>query len=242
MAKPFAPPSLLINRFLSIFSPRHPTALEQFTSMPAAQNNNTQSVEMRDCIICAESKLAHRDFLELSTCDHGTNTCVDCFLAQAIVVIEQRRRWDALKCPTCSSKVNIVELFRMVARSNSTAHAELMRLEALVKETALMQSPNWRWCLSPGCGHGQIYLASQVLKSQMVECDKCKAHSCFRHQVKWHSGYTCENYDLYHPNFTITKSDREFIKKTTKACPNCSFRIQKDGGCNHMICKSFNIP
>lgn len=32
-------------------------------------------------------------------------------------------------------------------------------------------------------------------------------------------------------------ASKTFVKKTTKPCPRCTFRIMKVDGCNHMICK-----
>ena len=186
-------------------------------------------VEMRECLICAESKPAPRSFPSFSNCDHDANTCSDCYVQQAIVRVERYQQWEAVTCPACNVEVS---------RSNiaATLHlTEYTRLDNLVKKAVQTKDQNWRWCLAPGCGYGQIH--KTPLEVPFVRCRKCGAKSCFKHQVKWHQGYTCNEYDMYHPGSAITKSDEETIKRTTKACPHCSWRIQKDGGCSHMVCK-----
>jgi hypothetical protein len=183
---------------------------------------------MRECLICAESKPSPHKFPALPSCDHDANTCIDCYVQQAIVLIEQHHQWSAVTCPACNVAPPASDLAIILPRQ------EFTRLDELVKKAALRDDPGWRWCLASGCGHGQIH--ATPVNSQPVRCAKCNAKSCFHHQIKWHLGYTCDEYDESHAQSTITRTDEDTVKRITKACPNCEWRIQKEGGCSHMVC------
>lgn len=91
---------------------------------------------------------------------------------------------------------------------------------------------NWIWCPGPGCGRGQL-LAN---KKPKVVCKHCGFELCSKHQIKWHQGMTCREFDEAGDHDTdIAKSVQE-IQRTTKPCPHCKRRIKKEGGCNHMNC------
>lgn len=65
-------------------------------------------------------------------------------------------------------------------------------------------------------------------------CEGCGAHSCYKHEVAWHTGQTCKEYDE-----SIKQSDfatADYISRETKGCPGCSIPIEKDGGCDHITC------
>lgn len=62
-----------------------------------------------------------------------------------------------------------------------------MSLRAAVGEDA-----DFVWCLS-GCGAGQIHETGRA--QPIVTCVQCKHRSCFIHQVPWHEGLSCTDYD-----------------------------------------------
>ncbi|KAL5637153.1 hypothetical protein ACGC1H_000964 [Rhizoctonia solani] len=72
----------------------------------------------------------------------------------------------------------------------------------------------------------------------VVICGHCRARSCFRHQVPWHSGLTCEQYTNATKYKQENHASEEYIAKHAKRCPNPSCRcpILKIDGCDHMIC------
>lgn len=69
----------------------------------------------------------------------------------------------------------------------------------------------------------------------------CSFISCSRHNVPWHEGETCNEFDarLAVQNKDHDKGSKKEVKRITKACPkkNCRLRIDKNGGCQHMTCK-----
>ena len=61
---------------------------------------------------------------------------------------------------------------------------------------------------------------------------------CFTHEMPWHDGLTCDEYESQRdhgdPSFAET---REWIRTNTKDCPGCQVGIQKGEACFHMTCK-----
>jgi E3 ubiquitin-protein ligase RNF144 len=69
----------------------------------------------------------------------------------------------------------------------------------------------------------------------IVICGGCGAKSCYKHEVIWHEGQTCKDYDesKKQPDFATNA----YLSRTTKTCPMCTMHIEKNEGCNHMTCK-----
>jgi len=183
-----------------------------------------RELETRECIICAEEKpVVRNSFPTFISCDHGANTCLDCYSQQTATVLGRDRTdgWSKITCLECDGVVTKEELQGVLPRRL------VKELNNLSKQATYASDDAWRWCLAPGCGHGGIYDES---KGVMIKCRKCGARSCFNHQVKWHEGYSCENYELSHPDSPITKTNEDLIKKTTKPCPCKSPKSNAGGG------------
>lgn len=76
----------------------------------------------------------------------------------------------------------------------------------------------------------------------IVTCVGCGNKSCYIHNVAWHEGMTCDEYDAeWRANQPAHAEANEASKATiasrTKRCPACERPIEKDGGCQHMTCK-----
>jgi IBR domain, a half RING-finger domain len=59
------------------------------------------------------------------------------------------------------------------------------------------------------------------------------------HNSVWHDSETCAEYDdrVSGRRHAVDEAATEArIEKTTKACPQCKARIEKNDGCDHMTC------
>lgn len=56
----------------------------------------------------------------------------------------------------------------------------------------MSQDENFIWCTA-GCGSGQIH--DSDARHPIVSCLYCGQRSCFQHNVPWHEGLTCKEYD-----------------------------------------------
>jgi hypothetical protein len=102
----------------------------------------------------------------------------------------------------------------------------------------LANEPNFRWCLNPECKSGQLWESAENA-GIWVLCQECKFEMCFRHQVPWHDGLTCAEYDAKIAREGDIQKSEQWIQDHTKPCPgpDCNKPVQKGPGCFHMTCK-----
>lgn len=102
----------------------------------------------------------------------------------------------------------------------------------------LAEDPNFHWCIGPQCESGQIHDPSG---GDIFSCAACGYRSCSKCERPWHHEETCAQYttrlDAVDGNEAASAA---FIASNTKECPSCTSKIQKDGGCDHMTCKSLS--
>lgn len=194
-----------------------------------AKKRRRAQVETKECVICAESIAIYRNFPQFSTCAHAPETCSSCVAKQCVILMEgpHGKGWSACRCPQCDVPVPTEELQSALSR------ALVKEIKEMVSRSLASADETWRWCLAPGCGHGSL----QDGRKEMIRCRKCGYKTCFKHQVPWHSSYTCEEYEMSHPQAKITRTTEEMVIKMSKPCPGCGIAVQKTGGCNHMNCE-----
>lgn len=185
--------------------------------------------QTKECVVCVETKPLYRNFPAFSTCSHGPDTCSACVAKQTITLLEtsRGRGWSVCRCPQCDVPIPTQELQAALPRAVGK------EMKEMVDEALVSNDYSWRWCLASGCGHGSL----QHGWNEIFRCRKCGYKMCFKHQVPWHKGYTCQEYETSHPSATITNTNEEMIGETSKPCPGCGIAVQKDGGCNHMSCE-----
>ena len=105
----------------------------------------------------------------------------------------------------------------------------------------LRAHPDYQECLGPSCGSGQIYVDAGSLLPGLMRCDACGFRTCVFHQIPWHKRRTCQQYDawvrLNDQRNRENEASLALIGETTKACPGCRSRIEKNEGCDHFKCK-----
>lgn len=108
-------------------------------------------------------------------------------------------------------------------------------MDAYVHDTPLAT------CTNPGCGACGFVDAKSPGYPQ-VECMRsvCKTRFCASCNVPWHKGITCIEYAAQNVNAIMSDTEKETLalmqSKDGRRCPNCYLVIEKDGGCNSMLC------
>ncbi|KAH7180103.1 uncharacterized protein B0J16DRAFT_271771 [Fusarium flagelliforme] len=171
-------------------------------------------------------------------CNHTIDFCTTCLQRHIRAQLEQfgRSACDNITCPSTSCE-------RLLTYEELQIYAQediFSRYDDYLKLKALSQMPSFMWCLSENCSSGQIH---DLLLNSHVVCADCEFEMCFTHQVKWHEGLSCEQFDSLKetgdPEFRQTQ---EWIKTNTKPCPECDIQVQKGSGCFHMTCQSTLRP
>ncbi|PAV64181.1 hypothetical protein WR25_24533 [Diploscapter pachys] len=94
-----------------------------------------------------------------------------------------------------------------------------------------------RWCPTQGCekavkirefGHG------------VVRCMACKNRFCFGCGFEIHEPLDCELLRIWLKKCKDDSETQNWLIANTKDCPKCGAAIEKNGGCNRMVCKKCN--
>ena len=96
----------------------------------------------------------------------------------------------------------------------------------------LEQMEEFIWCSNPKCAMGQLNHGGTA--ENIVSCLRCRQKTCFTHKTAWHTDLTCDQYELTMDS--KAQASLKWITQNTKQCPKCSYRIEKNEGCDHMTC------
>ncbi|KAL4907137.1 hypothetical protein BDW74DRAFT_148637 [Aspergillus multicolor] len=143
--------------------------------------------EPEACIICLEpfsaSGVKAPDKLSIA-CQHTPSVCYIC-LSKSIKHDLETKFWDEIKCPECNTPFIHEDIKRFADQETFT------RYDKLSFRHAVNADENFIWCLE--CDFGQLH--EPGADQPAVQCYNCAAESCFKHAIKWHDGFTCDEYD-----------------------------------------------
>lgn len=140
---------------------------------------------------------------------------------------------NQVDCPEqwCSTHFNTRDIRRILMMNKDRSllnkyvtHLTIQYLDSL---------DNFYWC-AHGCGAGQFSDCVQT-RDLKINCSLCEKDTCVYHRIKWHEAMTCDEYDHLYP--PIDHMSKQWIDINSKSCPRCHCKIEKNGGCFHMICK-----
>jgi hypothetical protein len=185
----------------------------------------------KTCSACIEDKKVTEMPIRVTRrCKHEPTICKEC-LQQWLESGVADGAWETgLKCPDCSELLEHRDVKRYASKE------VFERYDNWLLRAALKNFPNFHFCLSPGCKSGQIHHPRSPCPE--LRCIACNARQCVEHNIPWHSGETCEQFDRRNrQRKRDEKASEEEIKKTTKTCPKCHKAVHKYTGCNHITCK-----
>jgi hypothetical protein len=109
--------------------------------------------------------------------------------------------------------------------------------------STLADLADFRYCLAADCDSGQIH-DDEDDKNNIFRCNGCGYQYCTSHNIAFHVGETCDEYDERIRDEARTAQEREaasvaLVQNTSKSCPGpgCAYRIEKSGGCDHITCE-----
>ena len=83
----------------------------------------------------------------------------------------------------------------------------------------------------------KMIFLSQHVDAKPVKC-RCSHSFCFNCSENWHDPVRCHLIKKWIKKCDDDSETSNWISANTKECPKCGATIEKDGGCNHMICKN----
>ncbi|KAK9832549.1 hypothetical protein WJX81_008317 [Elliptochloris bilobata] len=196
------------------------------------------------CIVCFEEmRLAEHRPVRLA-CGHAT--CTACWKGILVTKLGDGDVGRAA-CPAvgCCEALPLASVRAMLSK------ADTARYERLLAQQYVDANPRLRWCQRPGCGRSLALDAREGAADGMaaaaanrraldVACD-CGAAFCFSCLRAPHEPAGCDSAREWEGVLRVARAqaasrDESWLSRHTKACPGCGSRIQKNGGCNHMVC------
>ncbi|KAI1073664.1 hypothetical protein F5B20DRAFT_574655 [Whalleya microplaca] len=181
------------------------------------------------CIVCGDDKRVSemptgRHITE--ACEHDSAMCREC-VGQWISSSLDTTTWNRLKCPDCPRLLKFEDIRAYATRET------FERYDILATKAALASIDEFKWCLNPRCNSGQIHPRGCT----RAKCSACKRYSCVLHNVPWHSGESCEEYERRtRKQRKNDKASEKHVNEITKPCPGCNRKVNKYTGCDHVTC------
>lgn len=179
------------------------------------------------CEICMDEKPSN----EFTTMDCGHYFCNECWTEHFVVRINEgqsrRVRCMAHKCDAVCDDGKIRTL--VGARDSLVAQ----KFERFLLESYIEDNKRVKWCPSvPHCGNA-IRVDEDELSE--VECS-CGHQFCFGCSSEAHSPCSCLMWDLWAKKCQDESETVNWITSHTKPCPKCGKLVEKNGGCNLVVC------
>jgi len=117
------------------------------------------------------------------------------------------------------------------------------RFVQLAASQAVDGAAHVAWCPQPGCGRALVRSLGLTVQ---CSCGYRFCSSCL-----WAGGHepaSCQDWEAWRREFPNPeqrqrlrrergKADTQWMQRNTQRCPGCSAVVQRNGGCNHMICR-----
>ena len=108
------------------------------------------------------------------------------------------------------------------------------RYSRFLCQSYVASSPSLKWCPSERC-EGIAILCDVPEAAIPVRC-LCGFVSCFRCGSEDHLPASCKQVKTWLDHCEEESANAQWIMANTKPCPKCGRSIQKNGGCQHMVC------
>ncbi|PVH93082.1 hypothetical protein DM02DRAFT_509895, partial [Periconia macrospinosa] len=173
----------------------------------------------QDCEACGEI-IPLTDIPQLRFCSHDPTLCRGC----PAHWIESSLSSSSIKCPAAGCKATLQR--RHIETYASPGVSERYENQILMQSLSCME--DFIWCSATNCGMGHIHTGGP--EENIATCPSCGQKTCFIHGTAWHEGETCKQYDLRVAVAAQERESEKAVKSSTKRCPKCAVRIQKNGG------------
>jgi len=174
---------------------------------------NTKNSNLKVCVICTDEIFPDHAVICTSSCNHLFHKeCYKSFLQYAL----QPGQIPPILCPQCNASLSLRDLHYTKLEFHQLAEKACNKLIADSKGLL-------GYCGMTDCS------APLRLRASSINCWSCKINLCGQCLKVLHPGVTCAG--------ILT----DFDKSRMKVCPNCNMLIEKNGGCNHMVCGNCRI-
>ncbi|KAF2483139.1 hypothetical protein BDY17DRAFT_141897 [Neohortaea acidophila] len=206
---------------------------------PPARNVR-RKLERRECGTCCNDVAVNRFPKEPhpgASWMHGRSVCFDCWQRHLDAEVEEKS-WDAVKCSQCDQTLREPEIKKLALPGTYAAWQEKALQSYLQSEQDIYPCP------AAGCKARGVVLPG----NHILDCKSCGYRYCIDCKAPMHEEEVCSAYQKRLKDDVKREKRRkrqaeennaseEVVDKTSKPCPNCSSRLDKYAGCDHVTCK-----
>lgn len=157
--------------------------------------------------------------------------CNDCWKNYIQEQINGEGVGDSIECvqPECHFTVSDDMILSLISDDRTRNRYKRIITKNFVAFNRLM-----RWCPSPDCSNA---VKIEMSKPIEIQCE-CGYSYCFSCTIEYHEPATCDQIKKFHKETQEDIATNSWKAQNTKPCPKCNSPIEKNGGCNHITCKS----
>jgi len=189
--------------------------------------SNKKPTDSCECEICCLTM--PRSMMTSLECGHLY--CNSCWGEYLTIRIMDDGASQSIECPSskCEILVDDKTVMALVEEPRTKLRYQHLITNSFVQCNRLLQ-----WCSSPDCTHA---VKASSFEPKPVRC-RCGHYFCFECGENWHDPVRCHLIKKWIKKCNDDSETCNWISANTKECPKCKAVIEKDGGCNHVICKN----
>ncbi|XP_030372697.1 potential E3 ubiquitin-protein ligase ariadne-1 [Scaptodrosophila lebanonensis] len=168
---------------------------------------------------------------ELKGLGCGHSFCAECWKQYLANKTFSEGLAHSITCPSTNCDILVDDVsFEQLADNPEV----IERYQQLITNTFVECNALMRWCPAPNCSNA---IKATYAEPRAVRC-KCGHQFCFACGESWHEPASCTWLKKWIKKCHEDSETSNWIAQHTKECPKCNVTIEKDGGCNHMVCKN----
>jgi len=151
------------------------------------------------------------EYLNTKIMDEGASQMIECPGSKCDILVDDQTVMNLVKDPRIK-----------------------LKYQQLITNSFVQCNRLMRWCSAPNCSNA---VRASHIEPKAVKCG-CGHMFCFACSENWHDPVRCHLIKKWIKKCDDDSETSNWISANTKECPTCGATIEKDGGCNHMICKN----
>eukprot|EP00033_Pygsuia_biforma_P003688 GCRY01004040.1.p1 GENE.GCRY01004040.1~~GCRY01004040.1.p1 ORF type:complete len:532 (-),score=106.18 GCRY01004040.1:678-2081(-) len=160
----------------------------------------------------------------------GHFLCHDCFVQYLTGKIQEGQSIEII-CPMYKCNIKVGE---DIIKQHLSSQPEILEKYFEFKTKSFIDfSHSVFWCPAPGC---KLALNASSVEGDVGVC-ACGFRSCIKCREEAHAPASCEQVVAWRKKCKDDSETHKWIHVNTQDCPKCHSATEKNGGCNHMICR-----
>jgi len=201
-------------------------SIPKISKKKKSTRNKQSSTAKITCEICFDS-YNKSAMSSLPECDHSY--CNECWRGYLTSKIDDAVGF--IYCPesSCDVLVEGTLVFSLLKNDKKS----LKTYNHLVSDSFVTRNRRLKWCPGPDCPNA---IKAESAEAKLVICH-CGVSFCFLCCEDWHDPISCKLLKKWRKKCRDDSETANWMSSNTKDCPKCFATIEKNGGCNHMICR-----